>query len=66
VHDRSRLADLRAERRRLLHSFEYAYAMGHTRTLGARDPRLEWVVDRVDALGREIAELERAGPGSSD
>jgi hypothetical protein len=41
--------ELRAEHRRLLHSFEYAYAMGHSRTLG-RDPRLEWVVDRVAEL----------------
>jgi hypothetical protein len=37
---------------------EFAYAMGHSRTLG-RDPRLEHVVSRVDELRREIAELKR-------
>jgi hypothetical protein len=37
---------------------EFAYAMGHSRTLG-RDPRLEEVVNRVDELRREIAELKR-------
>jgi hypothetical protein len=37
---------------------EFAYAMGHSRTIG-RDPRLEWVVQRVDELRREIAELSR-------
>jgi hypothetical protein len=35
---------------------EFAYAMGHSQTY-ARDPRLEWVVERADALRREIAEL---------
>jgi hypothetical protein len=53
------LDELRAERRRLMHSMEYAYAMGATRTMGARDPRLEWVVERVDELSRQIAALKR-------
>jgi hypothetical protein len=51
-----RLDELRAEHHRLLHSMEFAYAMGHSRTIG-RDPRLEWVVQRVDELRREIAAL---------
>ncbi len=55
-----RLEELRAELRRLMHSFEYAYAMGARRTLGERDPRLEWVVERVAALEREIAALQGA------
>jgi hypothetical protein len=54
----SDLDDLRAEYRRILESMEFAYAMGHTRTLG-RDPRLQEVVDRADELKRRIAELER-------
>jgi hypothetical protein len=54
----ARLEDLRAEYRRLINSMEFAYAMGHSRTLG-KDPRLEPVVDRVDELRREIAALER-------
>jgi hypothetical protein len=37
---------------------EFAYAMGHSRTLG-RDPRLQHVLDRVAELRREIAALER-------
>jgi hypothetical protein len=52
----SRLDELRAEYKRLINSMEFAYAMGHSRTLG-KDPRLEWVVVRVDELRREIAEL---------
>jgi hypothetical protein len=52
-----RIDELSAEYRRLINSMEYAYAMGHTRTLGGRDPRLEEVVQRVDALRREIAAL---------
>jgi len=52
-----RVEELRAELRRLLHSMEYAYAMGAQRTLGARDPRLDWVVARVEQLEREIAAL---------
>jgi hypothetical protein len=48
--------ELRAERHQLIHSWEFAYAMGHSRTIG-RDPRLEWVVQRVDELRREIAAL---------
>ena len=35
---------------------EFAYAMGHSRTIG-RDPRLEWVVERVAELQREIEAL---------
>jgi hypothetical protein len=53
----SRLEELEAEYRRLINSMEFAYAMGHTRTLG-KDPRLEWVVERVDELRREIVELK--------
>ena len=34
----ARIDDLRAEYKRLVNSMEFAYAMGHTRTLGARDP----------------------------
>ena len=54
-----RIDELRAEHHRLLHSMEFAYAMGHSRTLG-RDPRLEWVVNRVAELRREIASLTDA------
>jgi hypothetical protein len=53
-----RLDELRVEYRRLTHSMEFAYAMGHSQTLG-KDPRLQPVVDRVDELRREIAALER-------
>jgi hypothetical protein len=53
----ARIDDLRAEYRLLINSMEFAYAMGHTRTLGGRDPRLEWVVERVAELRREIAAL---------
>jgi hypothetical protein len=56
--DPSRLDELRAEYRRLINSMEFAYAMGHSRTLG-KDPRLEPVIDRVNELRREIAALER-------
>jgi hypothetical protein len=55
----ARLDELRAEHHRLLHSMEFAYAMGHSRTIG-RDPRLEWVVQRVAELRREIDELSAA------
>jgi hypothetical protein len=58
----SRLDDLRAEYQRLIHSMEFAYAMGHSRTLG-RDPRLQPVLDRVAELRREIAALEREAEG---
>jgi hypothetical protein len=51
----ARIDDLRVEYRRLVNSMEFAYAMGHSRTLGARDPRLEVVVERVAELRREIA-----------
>ncbi|MCW2953773.1 MAG: hypothetical protein JWQ48_2943 [Conexibacter sp.] len=57
----ARLDELRAEYKRLLHSMEYAYAMGHSQTIG-RDPRLEWVVERVDELRREIAALSKDRP----
>ena len=57
----ARIDDLRAEYKRLLHSMEFAYAMGHSRTLG-RDPRLEWVVERVAELQREIEALTRQDP----
>jgi hypothetical protein len=49
--------ELVAEYRRLVNSMEFAYAMGDSRTIG-RDPRLEWVVQRVDELRREIAALD--------
>lgn len=52
----TRLDDLRAEYHELIHSMEFAFAMGASRTLG-RDPRLDWVLERVDELRREIAEL---------
>jgi len=51
-----RLDALRAKYDRLINSMEFAYAMGHSRTIG-RDPRLQWVVERVDELRREIAAL---------
>jgi hypothetical protein len=54
------LDELCAEHHRLLHSMEFAYAMGHSRTIG-RDPRLEWVVERVAELRREIDELSDPG-----
>jgi hypothetical protein len=56
--DPSRLDELRSEYRRLINSMEFAYAMGHSQTLG-KDPRLQPVVNRVDELRREIAALER-------
>lgn len=59
----ARIDDLRAEYRRLTHSMEYAYAMGATRTMGARDPRLDWVITRVDELRREIAQLSEQDDG---
>jgi hypothetical protein len=51
----ARIDDLRVEYRRLVNSMEFAYAMGHSRTMGGRDPRLEAVVARVEELRREIA-----------
>jgi len=53
----SRVEELRAELNQLLHSMEYAYAMGARRTMGERDPRLDWVVKRVEELEREIRRL---------
>jgi hypothetical protein len=58
----SRLEELRAEHYKLLHSMEYAYAMGHSHTLG-RDPRLEWVVKRVAELRRDMEALTRQARG---
>jgi hypothetical protein len=52
-----RLDELRAEYRQVIHSMEFAYAMGHSRTLG-KDPRLQPVLDRADELRRQIAALE--------
>jgi hypothetical protein len=56
--------DLRAEYKRLVHSMEFAYAMGHSRTMGGRDPRLQGVVDRVEELRREIAAAQPPGPST--
>ena len=58
----SRLEELRAEHRQLLHSMEFAYAMGHSHTMGARDPRLDMVVERVEELRREIAAAQPPDP----
>jgi hypothetical protein len=52
-----RLDELKAEHHKLINSMEFAYAMGHSRTLGGRDPRLEGVVERVAELRLEIAAL---------
>jgi hypothetical protein len=54
----TRLDELRAEYHRLINSMEFAYAMGHSRTLG-KDPRLQPVLDRVDELRRQITALQR-------
>lgn len=61
----TRIDELRAEYRRLTHSMEFAYAMGATRMMGPRDPRLEWVVRRVDELRGEIAQLRAAENGGA-
>ncbi len=53
-----RLDELQAEYRRLINSMQFAYAMGHSRTLG-KDPRLQPVLDRADELRSEIAALKR-------
>jgi hypothetical protein len=60
----SHLDDLRAEYRTIINSMEFAFAMGHSQTYG-RDPRLEHVVERADALRREIAELTAPPPDRS-
>jgi len=57
VSAESRLDALRAEYHELIHSMEFAYAMGHSRTLG-KDPRLEPYVDRYHELRGQIAALE--------
>ena len=49
--------ELKAEYHKLINSMEFAYAMGHSRTMGGRDPRLERVVERVAELRLEIAAL---------
>ncbi len=58
-HRDRREQELRTELRTLLGSFEYAYAMGARRTLGARDPRLDAVVARVEEIERELTRLRR-------
>ena len=58
----ARIDDLRAEYKRLVNSMEFAYAMGHSRTMGGRDPRLESVVERVAELRREIAAAQPPDP----
>jgi hypothetical protein len=59
----TRIDDLRVEYRRLVNSMEFAYAMGHSRTMGVQDPRLEAVVARVEELRREIAAAQPPRPG---
>jgi hypothetical protein len=54
--------ELKAEYHKLINSMEFAYAMGHSRTLGARDPRLEQVVERVAELRLKIAALSPEHP----
>jgi hypothetical protein len=54
----TRLDELWAEYRRLINSMEFAYAMGHSQTLG-KDPRLQPVLDRVDELRRQITARQR-------
>lgn len=53
----AQIDELKAEHHRLINSMEFAYAMGHSRTMGGRDPRLESVVERVAELRLEIAAL---------
>ncbi len=55
------IEELKAELHKLINSMEFAYAMGHTRTMGGRDPRLESVVARVAELRREIAAAQPPG-----
>ena len=57
----ARIDELRAEYRRLINSMEFAYAMGHSRTLG-KDPRLQPVLDRVAELRREVAGRNSVAP----
>ncbi len=52
----SRLAELKAEYKRLINSMEFAYAMGHHRTIGS-DPRLDSVRERAGELERQIRAL---------
>ena len=50
------LRELREELRDLMASFEYAYAMGHSTTIGDH-PRFRAVRERADHLRARIAEL---------
>jgi len=50
------LRELREELRDLMASFEYAYAMGHSNTIGDH-PRFRAVRERADHLRARIAEL---------
>jgi hypothetical protein len=59
----ARIDELRDEYRRLINSMEYAYAMGHSHTLGS-DPRLMAVRSRALELERRIAAL--SGEGGPD
>lgn len=52
-----RLDDLRAEYRKLLGSWEYAFAMGHRASIGHR-PEGAAVLQRAADLRAAIAELE--------
>jgi hypothetical protein len=56
----ARLDELQAEYHELIHSWEFAYAMGATRTMGPPDPRLDHVLRRADELRREMAALREA------
>lgn len=57
----SRLDELRAEYHELIHSIEFAYAMGQSRTI-ERDPRLQPCLAREAELGREITRLSAEQP----
>ena len=52
----SDLAALQAERREILASWAYAFAMGHGCSLGARDPRAEDVLVRLRDVSAMIEE----------
>jgi hypothetical protein len=57
----SRLDELRAEYHRLIHSMEFAYAMGHSRTIDS-DPRLPPYLDRERELRDKSASQRRGEP----